>query len=179
MQGLKSIYVSKGPPWRICCFCKYVNLRHSLGIDILSTPGSSIPENFAHGKSILVQVMAWCRWATSHHLSHWTNTKWHKVKKAALHVSLIIWCMLENAFYNPRGQLKIGMEIMRPVAVVSQRERYRSNDFTVSIKFTVSNGAQSKAWRELPYSSASCKIRTTAGCAYAGSVRNVFPATAG
>ena len=55
------------------CGFKCVNLKHNLGIDILSVQLNItlewIPEDLVDVKSTLVQVMAWCCQATSHYLN--------------------------------------------------------------------------------------------------------------
>ena len=57
----------------ICdCDFKWVNFKDNLMIVILSIQGKNtlerMPEDLIDGKSTLVQVMAWCRQATSHYL---------------------------------------------------------------------------------------------------------------
>ena len=55
------------------CNFKCVILQHMQMIDIVSISRSTvlrwIPKDFTDDKSTLVQVMAWCHQATSHHLS--------------------------------------------------------------------------------------------------------------
>ena len=61
------------PPGKCDCDFKWVNLKHSLGIDVLSIPVNItlewMPEDLIDGKSTLVQVMARCHQARSHYLS--------------------------------------------------------------------------------------------------------------
>ena len=60
-------------PWDILMWCKNVIFNFALLIGIFKSSYDNVlrwlPQDFTNDKSTLVQVMAWCRQATSHYLN--------------------------------------------------------------------------------------------------------------
>ena len=100
-------FTSKSP-WRFGCDFKCINFKHNMEIESVNIwvniTMEWMPEYIVDSKPTVVQVMAWCREATSHYLNQcWpqfptpygvTRPQWVKIKTPSPITNLVLWHVL-------------------------------------------------------------------------------------